>query len=196
MDMAESWQMLGEAGRAHGWREAAGVRKETMNQLMWNSRGSFFGDYDYQRQRRNPMPSLAMFYPMWAGLATPEQAESMVETWLPQFEQPGGLVTTLKPKDGAQWAYPNGWAPLQMLITDALDAYGFRTQADRIRVKWLNTCATTLAATGKMWEKLNVVAGNHHAEGGLYGQLSGFSWTWASCDHFLHKLRQSAATKI
>ncbi len=196
IDLAEAWQTLGEEGRAHGWRESANVRKETINRLMWNSERSFFADYDYQRQRRNPMPSLAMFYPMWAGLATQQQAQCMVETWLPQFEQPGGLATTVKPKEGAQWAYPNGWAPLQMLVTDALDAYGFRNHAERIRIRWLNTCATTLAATGKMWEKLNVVECNHHADGGLYGQLPGFGWTWASCDYFWHKLKQAAVTEI
>ncbi len=193
LDIAEFWEVLGESGRAHGWLDAAKTRKETMNRLMWNQARGFFADYDYQRQRRNPYPSLAMFYPMWAGLATQKQAQAMVERWLPQFEQFGGLVTTLKPKEDAQWAWPNGWAPLQILVTDALDAYGFQTQADRIRIKWLNTCATTLAQTGKMWEKLNVVDGNHHADGGLYGQLSGFGWTWASCDHFRHKLSRDAA---
>ena len=46
-----------------------------MLELMWDDQAGFFFDYDVRDKRMNPHPSLAGFYPLWAGLATPEQAE-------------------------------------------------------------------------------------------------------------------------
>ncbi len=53
-------------------------------------------------------------------------------------------------------------------------------------------CAQTLAKTGKMWDRYNVVDGNSDVDPALYGQLAGYGWTWAACDYFYHKLNSSA----
>ncbi len=188
LDMAKAFRLLDQADRAVKWEVMAQSRLQSMNKLMWNSRQNFFADYDFQRLRRNPEPSLAMFYPLWARIATQEQANAMVESWLPQFEQKGGLVTTLQNQKNCQWAWPNGFAPLHMIAVDGLEQYGFKDIAHRICTKWLNMCAQTFVDTGKMWDKYNVVEANNNAESGLYGQLAGFAWTWAACDYFYRKL--------
>lgn len=176
-DMADFAERLGETSRAADWRARAAARRETILDLMWDERAGFFFDYNYVEQRINPHPSLAGFYPLWAGLATEAQAARAARDWLPRFLQPGGLATTLTEEKGKQWAWPNGWAPLQWLVATGLDRYGFQAEAREARRRWCETCAVEFERTGLFWEKYNVVDPGAHSEEGLYGQLHGFGWT-------------------
>mgnify|MGYP001236563940 CR=1 FL=1 len=187
-DLARAAELLGTPLRAAHWRRRAEERAAAIQRLMWDEQLGFFFDYDWVQERRNPHPSLAGFYPLWAGLATPEQAARLVQDWLPRFEYPGGLVTTKEERAGRQWAYPNGWAPLQWLVTAGLDRYGYTADAARIRHAWCTNCAAIFAATGTMWEKYNVVDVGAHAEGGLYGSLAGFGWSNAVFADFARRL--------
>lgn len=165
-------------GQAAVWEDQAAARRITMHALHWDEEAGFFFDYDYVNgSRLLTSPSLAGFYPLWAGLATSEQAARSVEQWLPKFECPGGLVTTLETRAGRQWAYPNGWAPLQWIVTTGLEDYGYHEAAQRLRRKWLATCTAVFNQTGRLWEKYNVVTPDQPVEGGLYGQVPGFGWT-------------------
>ena len=195
LDFAEAADILGEQRRAAKWRERAVRRAETMQELMWDEGLGFFLDYDWVNERRNPHVSLAGFYPLWAGLATPEQAARVVRDWLPQFEYPGGLVTTKEQRAGRQWAYPNGWAPLQWLVTAGLERYGYAAEADRIRRKWCANCAAVFAATGSLWEKYNVVEIGAQVEEGLYGAVPGFGWSNAVFTDFARRLSEGALGK-
>src|SRR5690606_34239883 len=136
----------------------------------------------------NPTPSLAGFYPLWAGVATQEQADRAVAQWLPRFEQRGGLVTSLDSREGRQWAWPNGWAPLQFIAVDGLARYAFVEEAQRIRERWCDLCATMFERTGVLWEKYNVVDPDAEAEAGLYGHVTGFGWTNGVLVDFVRKL--------
>jgi alpha,alpha-trehalase len=176
-DMADFAEQLGETARAAHWRMRAAERLATMQELMWDEDAGFFFDYDITAGRINPQPSLAGFYPLWAGIATAEQAAGIVERHLPAFLQPGGLVTTQVSEHGKQWAWPNGWAPLQWIVVTGLDRYGYRAQASDIRQRWCDTCAGAFTLTGAFWEKYNVVDPDAPIESGVYGQLQGFGWT-------------------
>jgi alpha,alpha-trehalase len=177
MDFARAADTLNKPKRAAQWRERAAARAQSMHRYMWDEAKGFYFDYDWAAQERHPHPSLAGFYPLWAGLPSAEQAERMVRTWLPQFDYPGGLVTTKEERAGRQWAFPNGWAPLQWIVVEGLERYGYVAEARRIMEKWCANCASVYAATGAMWEKYNVVSTGAGAEVGLYGSLAGFGWT-------------------
>ncbi len=178
LDFARAAMMLGDDAKAQTWRERAQVRLETMQELFWDESEGFFFDYDLKAQARNLHASLAGFFPLWAGWATPEQAKRVVDTWLPRFLQPGGLVTTLQAREGRQWAWPNGWAPLQWIVDAGLERYGFTAQAQALRSRWLENNTRVFERTNAMWEKYNVVdLEQHDAEEGLYGQVTGFGWT-------------------
>jgi alpha,alpha-trehalase len=170
---------FGHHEKAASWAERAAKRQQTIHELLWDEREGFFFDYDFENRERNLRhPSLAGFYPLWAGLATASQAAHIVSQWLPRFEFPGGLVTTLTQQKGKQWAYPNGWAPLQWIVTAGLDRYGFTAEAERLRRKWCDNCAHIFRKTGGMWEKYNVVEiGQGLEEEGLYGSIKGFGWS-------------------
>ena len=187
-DIAAAHALLGEMDTAVPWGKRARARAATMRELMWDEEAGLFCDYDYAHERRNPHLSLAAFYPLWAEIATPAQAARLVATVLPQLEQPGGLVTTLEERAGRQWAWPNGWAPLQWIAVAGLERYGYHAEAQRIMQKWCDTCAAVFAATGAMWEKYNVVSPSTLPEPGLYGTIPGFGWTNAIFSDFARRL--------
>jgi alpha,alpha-trehalase len=177
VDIAEMHDILREPERARMWNLRALVRGQTMNELMWDEAQGFYFDFDFKAERRNPHPSLAGFYPLWAGLASPEQAQRVVLEWLPRFEREGGLLTTLETKAGRQWAAPNGWAPLHWIVVAGLERYGFHADARRVMRSWCDNNAFVFERTGAMWEKYNVTHVGSEGEGGLYGSLKGFGWT-------------------
>jgi alpha,alpha-trehalase len=188
-DIADFYALLGHLENATLWKNRAEARAATMQEVFWNEAHGFYFDFDYQQQAQNPYPSLAGFYPLWAGIATTEQAEKTVQTWLPKFEQVGGLQTSLEPQVGFQWAAPNGWAPLQWLVVAGLERYGYHTHAKRIMRAWCNNNMSVFAKTGAFWEKYNVVGIGEESEGGLYGALKGFGWSNAVFWDFAKRLR-------
>lgn len=188
MKMAEFAELLDDDARAASWRERAHSRAAVMRGIFWSEEEEIFLDFDFVTGILNPTPSLAGFYPLWAGLATETQAQRMVARWLPRFEQAGGLVTALDAKPGRQWAWPNGWAPLQSIVTDGLQRYGFVEDAQRLREKWLDLCALWHEKTGVLWEKYNVVDPEQEAEAGLYGHVTGFGWTNGVAVEFVRRL--------
>lgn len=190
-DFARAAEMLGNPRRAVQWRKRAETRAETMNRLMWDEESGFYYDYDWVHERRNPHLSLAGFYPLWAGIASNAQAERMVRGMIPEFEYVGGLVTTKQEQAGRQWAYPNGWAPLQWLVVSGLERYGYGDDARRLMEKWCTNCAAVYGVTGAMWEKYNVTKSGADPEVGLYGSLAGFGWTNGVFVDFARRLGQA-----
>jgi alpha,alpha-trehalase len=187
-DFERAAQQLVKVERARLWESRALARQHTMQELMWDESLGFFFDYNFEDERRNLHPSLAGFYPLWAGLATQAQAARVVRDWLPRFEFPGGLATTLVEQKGKQWAYPNGWAPLHWIVVAGLERYGFKDEAARIMRKWCDNNATVFAQTGALWEKYNVVTVGGSEEGGLYGSVKGFGWSNAVFADFARRL--------
>ncbi len=188
MDMAAFARLLGDEPRAAGWQARAEGRAETVNRLLWDDAAGLYLDYDFVSQLRTRTPSLAAFYPLWAGLATQEQADRLVEEWLPRFLQEGGLVTALDTQLGRQWAWPMGWAPLQWIAAEGLDRYGYQGEAREIRTRWCTTCQTHFQRTNLLWEKYDVVSPGSSGEGGLYGHVTGFGWTNGVFVDFARKL--------
>ncbi len=68
-----------------------------------------------------------MFYPLWAGLATTEQAKAVARN-LKGFEQPGGLPMSTQ-ETGAQWDLPYGWGNIEMLAIEGLRRYGYNARS-------------------------------------------------------------------
>ena len=184
MDFARAARIFGDKREAATWENAAKHRKETMDTLMWsNIRGMYF-DYNYAKERRGSVASLAAFYPLWAGMVDDKQAKQMVKA-LRSFENNGGLATTdsqqlnqLVPgKMPTQWAYPNGWAPLQYLVIKGLQRYDYHADAERLTRKWLKTNLDWFNTHGVFLEKYNVVAPDKPPLKGLYPSQTGFGWT-------------------
>ena len=180
-----------------GWYEKAEKRKELINKYLWDSKQGLFLDYDVVNKRRKVYISAVAFYPLWAGLASKQQAGSIIKNALAKLEMPGGIVasdeesrgTISQSRPARQWDYPYGWAPHQMLTWQGLINYGYNDIAHRLIYRWLYTIARNAADyNGTIPEKFDVVKRSHRvfAEYGNVGTefsyitKEGFGWVNAS----------------
>ncbi|HEX9655261.1 MAG TPA: trehalase family glycosidase [bacterium] len=186
-----------EAETSSAWYQAAEKRKGLINSHLWHAPKGLFFDYNFVEGRQTEYVSATTFYPLWAGLATKEQAEKLVKYALPQLEMPGGIAGSSEESRGPitpehplrQWDYPYGWAPHQMVVWQGLLNYGYDSIAHRLVYRWLH-CITFNAANynGTVPEKFDVATRSHQvfAEYGNVGTKfsyitrEGFGWTNAS----------------
>ena len=191
VDFAAAANLLGDSAEAKRWEEAAQQRKQTIDDLMWDKLRGLYCDYNYVKERRGSVASLATFYPLWAGMLDDARAKTLVRS-LRRFEQKGGLATTDSVPLGryvpgampTQWAYPNGWAPLHFLVVMGLRRYGYHDDAKRIVHKWLNTNLDWFNKHGLFLEKYNVVSPDKPPVKGVYPTQIGFGWTNAIFERF------------
>jgi alpha,alpha-trehalase len=183
-DFARAARLFDDKREAAKWDQAAKARQATMNNLMWDKLRNLYYDYNYAKQKRGGVSSLAAYFPMWAGLVDEKQAAGMVKA-LRRFENKGGLSTTDTLPIGqyvlgsmpTQWAYPNGWAPLQYIVIKGLERYGYHTDARRIAMKWLKSNLAWFNEHGVFLEKYNVVSPDKPPVKGVYPSQTGFGWT-------------------
>ena len=191
MDFARGAKLQGDSSVAAKWEETANRRKEVINELMWDSGKGLYYDYDYLKGKCSNVSSLASYYALWAGMATPDQAKKMVRA-LRRFEVKGGLTTTDAVLFGQhilssvpmQWAYPNGWAPLHFLVVEGLKRYGYDKEANRIAMKWLKTNLAWFESNGVFLEKYNVLQPGKPPTKGVYPSQIGFGWTNSIFERF------------
>lgn len=185
-DFARFYRLIKDGKTAAEWDEAAERRKKVMNAIMWSKTRGLYYDYNYKKEKRGSVSSLATYFPMWSGMASKDQARQLVKS-LRKFEEAGGLATTdFQPLDKIvpalssvpmQWAYPNGWAPLQMIVVRGLENYGYHDDAKRIATKWMRTNLNWFNDKGIFLEKYNVVQPTKPPAKGLYPSQTGFGWT-------------------
>lgn len=172
---------LGYSEEADQWHKRALHRRAMMRQYLWDEEQGFYFDYNYVTGKRSKVWSLAGFYPMWVGLDDAVTA-TRVAHHLERFEAPGGVAATARRPEihsalPTQWAYPNGWAPLSLIVCEALSRYDFHTEAERVARKWLATNLAGFERTGQFMEKYNVAHPRLEPAAGVYPSQAGFGWT-------------------
>lgn len=196
-DFARADEILGDENSAKEWIKASEKRKESINKLMWGKFRGFYFDYNYQRKVLGDIWSLAAYYTMWAGLASEAQAKKLVDN-LVKFEKQGGLMTTARPlidTNGvfgslkAQWANPNGWAPLQYITVEGLRRYGYEEEAKRIATAWVKNNLNWFNRHGEFIEKYNVANVKRPPLEGVYPSQKGFGWSNAIYVHFVEEFK-------
>lgn len=173
--IAEAYQLLRQPLLARRYRKAAELRAETIVRYCWSSESNFFEDYDFRKGHTTSQLTLAGVFPLFAKIASTEQAAQIARRIEQDFLKAGGLMTTLH-YNGQQWDAPNGWAPLQWAAIIGLREYGYHALADEIRDRWLAMNDKVFAERRKMVEKYDVVAGGLGG-GGEYPLQDGFGWT-------------------
>ncbi len=181
-DAAAIMRELGRARDARVWERRARARRGLVNRLLWDERDGLYYDYNFARGELRRYPFVTTFYPLWAGLATPEQARRVVSQ-LHLFERAGGLRTSTS-RTGSQWDAPYGWAPMQLIAVGGLRAYGFRGEADRVSVNFLSLVLKEHVEHNTIVEKYDVERRTSSLGAGLrFGYASneiGFGWTNAA----------------
>lgn len=80
---------------------------------------------------------------------------------------------------GAQWDYPYGWAPVNLLAIEGLRRYGFAAEANQLTYKFLSMVLENFRRDGTIREKYNVVtrSSETHVAVGYQENVVGFGWT-------------------
>ncbi|MBC7690662.1 MAG: trehalase [Methylotenera sp.] len=180
------------------WRKLANTRRNEINRRCWNAEKGFYFDYDFVNEKQSNYVSATGLYPLWAGLATPEQARKVVDFATKNLEFSAGLAASTEASRGPvhlpdrpqrQWDFPYGWPPHQIIAWDGLTRYGLIEDAQRLAYRWVSMMARNARDfNGMVTEKYNVVTGSHEAfvEYGNVGSKfsyitkEGFGWTNAS----------------
>ncbi|MEZ4859099.1 MAG: alpha,alpha-trehalase [Flavobacteriaceae bacterium] len=195
------------------WLQKANERKEKVNALLWNEEKGMYFDYNFQKKEQTRFISATVFTPLWAKMASKEQAEKVVQNALPLLKEKGGIASCTKESRGEiskerpqkQWDYPNGWAPHQMMIWKGLQHYGFEKEMQELVYRWLFMITkNAVDYNGTIPEKYDVVSATHKvfAEYGNVGTefeyitTEGFGWMNASYQLGLSLLEDKYISKL
>ena len=195
-DLAAISSELGRAKEADEWKKRAEQRGGSIQKYLWDAQRGFFLDYNTDRKERSTYEYITTFYPLWAGVATKEQAAAVMKN-IGKLEQPGGLVMSPYETEG-QWDFPYAWAPTQLVAIEGIRKYGFNADADRISYNFLSMVAQNFRHDGTIREKYNAVTRSSETsvKAGYNINVVGFGWTNAVFLVFLHDLPQTMAEKL
>jgi alpha,alpha-trehalase len=176
-DMEHVAHVLGRVQDAQRWDRRAQKRNAAIHRYLWWPRESVFADWDFMHSRPDGYAYITSLYPLWAGVATREEARQVVAK-LNLFERPGGLSMS-NTDTGLQWDEPFGWAPTNWIAVAGLEASGFHNDAARIAQHFDATVDRGFAEEGTIREKYNVVQANSdvHVATGYKQNQTGFGWT-------------------
>jgi len=195
-DLEQISRWLGRNDEAEKWSQRADRRKALITKYLWNADRGLFFDFDFTINRMSEYNYASTFYPLWAGLATPEQAKAVANN-VKIFDRPGGIPMSTE-DTGAQWDLPYGWGNIEMVVIDGLRRYGFNADADRVSYEFLSTVAENFRRDGVIVEKYNVVtrSSEAHAELGYHMNVVGFGWTNAAFLELLHNLPKNTVERL
>jgi alpha,alpha-trehalase len=179
------------------WEARAAARKRSMDKWLWSPESGQYFDWNFVEQEPVVYDSATAFWPLWAGVASAEQGQALINNLLPKLEMPGGLVSGTEQSRGSislerpsrQWDFPFGWAPHQIMLWQGLLDYGHVDLARRLAYRWLYTIVKAYSDyNGVVPEKFDVVTGSHRVDV-EYGNVGtdfkmvakeGFAWMNAS----------------
>jgi alpha,alpha-trehalase len=195
-DLEAISRLLGKTTEAAQWTRRADQRKQEIDKYLWDEQRGLFFDYDLRTGAKSTYQYVTTFYPLWAGLATPQQAQAVARN-VKIFEQPGGLATSAT-DTGMQWDYPYGWAPLQSLAIEGLRRYGYSADANRISYEFLSTVAENFRREGTIREKYDVVtrSAEAHVSAGYQANVVGFGWTNGVFVQLLQELPEKMVSEL
>lgn len=168
---------LGMKQAAAEWQQRAAMRREEVNHYLWNNSLGLYYDYDFKDGEQSRYTYATTFYPLWVGLASPEQAKAVVQN-LRSFDRPGGIVMSMD-DTGAQWDSPYGWAPIQLIAIEGLRHYGYTADANGISLQFLSMVLDNFLKNGTINEKYDVItrSSETNIQVGYKTNVVGFGWT-------------------
>ncbi len=173
--IADAYRAMRQPLLEQAYRKKAAKRAATIRSLMWHDADGWFYDFNFHRHEQTGYQCLAGVFPLFAGIATQEEAAAVAKNIKKQFLKPGGVLTSLT-ETGQQWDAPNGWAPLQWVAVVGLRKYGFHQLATDITKRFTRLVEETYDKEGRIVEKYNVTS-KGLGGGGEYVLQDGFGWT-------------------
>jgi len=188
-DISGFYRELGEQALASTWGQRAEESARLVNEYFWDEECGLYLDYHLGKEERRNYPFLTTMWPLWAGIASAEQAARVAGN-LHLFLAPGGLRTSTV-VTGAQWDAPFAWAPLQLLAVDGLERYGFQAEARDIARRFTAMAGASFRRDGFLAEKYDADQCSAHLHDQItFGYVTnehGFGWTNAVLVEFLQR---------
>jgi putative isomerase len=170
--LARIGRELGDADADKRYAKKAEDLKTLVQKKMWSRRDGLFLNIDARTGRRVAVKAWTSFTPLWAKMATPAQAKTMIEGHLlvpGEFWAKYGVRTlaagepAYRPKDG-YWRGPV-WIVSNYLVMRGLLNYGYKAQAVELADKTVGLLLADYRATGGMNECYDPDAGTPTAGG-------------------------------
>ena len=195
-DLQAMAEILGHKDDAQRWQQRADARKDRVQKYLWDPGRRLFFDYDFQTGVRSNYEYITTFYPLWAGLATPEQAQELVRN-LGIFEQPRRTGDERDRRRGAM-GLSLRLGPHPDFAIAGLRRYGFNDDANRISYNFLATILENFRRDGTIREKYNVVTRSSESgvHAGYQQNVIGFGWTNAAFLVFLDELPKDRVDRL
>ena len=196
--LAKAYGLKGDAREAGLMTKRSQQRADAIDRVLWDPQLHAYSDYDFARRTLTHRLTAATVYPLYAGVATKDEAHDVADAVRAGLLRPGGLATT-QVATGQQWDEPNGWAPLQYLAVMGLRRYGEQDLAQEIATRWIATNLASYQRTHKLVEKYDVSASATKASsagGGEYPLQDGFGWTNGVLRVLLQMYPQAASAHV
>jgi alpha,alpha-trehalase len=176
-DMEHFATELGRPKEAKEWAAKAEARHKAIDKYLWNADKGMYFDYDYMAGKQSTYEYITTFDPLWAKVASAEQAKG-VAGHLKDFEHDYGVAMSTT-DSGVQWDLPYGWAPTHWPTVEGLLNYGYKSDALRVAKNWNGLIDASLARSGAIKEKYDVVTGTGQValQTGYKSNEIGFGWT-------------------
>jgi hypothetical protein len=155
---------LGLNDEMEKWTEDADNRTELINKYMWDNETGFYyqvdkkdNDFTYEKKNDLKRKEIIGFLPMWAGVASKEQAAELVKSLLNEDEFWRNFgIPSLSASDPyySPIGYWNGpvWVQWQYLIIRGLIDYGYKEEAKQLMNKVLDNISNQLKRDHFFWE--------------------------------------------
>lgn len=170
--MAILAEKLANPADAKVYEQKARHLAELVRAKMWSARAGMFLNVDSRTGKFVEIKTWTNFVPLWAGVATREQANEMVRAHVlnpREFWSPNGIRTIAKtealynPHSG-YWRGPV-WILSNYLVMHGLEKYGFKREAVQLADETVAVLLRDLRATGGMNENYNPETGEPDAAG-------------------------------
>jgi len=155
--LSEIALILGKDTEAREYSAEADQLASAINQAMWDEKRKFYFDLTSDGQRA-PVKTIAAYWTLLAGVASPAQAADLVRE-LKNADTFGrtNLVPTLAANQvgyepfGGYWR-GSVWAPTVTMVIQGLEKYGYSDLARGIALNHLQLVAHVYERTGTIWE--------------------------------------------
>ena len=170
--------ILGKDIEAREYFAKADQLAAAINQKMWDENRKFYFDLMLDGKRA-PVMTIAAYWTLLAGVASPGQAADLVA----QLKDPAtfgrlNLVPTLAANQtgydpmGGYWR-GSVWAPTDSMIIQGLEKYGYSDVAREIAMNNLELAARVYEKTGTIWENYSP----DHAQQGRPAKADFVGWS-------------------
>jgi hypothetical protein len=155
--LADISGILGMREEAALLRQEAEVLAALINRLMWDDAKGFYVDL-MRDGRPSPVRTVAAYWTLLAGVATPERARRLADELSNPvtFGRLNPVPTCAGDEPGfkAHGGYWRGavWAPTNTMVIRGLEKYGYGELAREIALKHLALVADVYSQTGTIWE--------------------------------------------